>query len=219
MRIAVVGGGGHGRVIIDIVEKSRHFELVGILDSQLPIGHRVLGHEVIGRDDNLPMLIKQLQLEGLVIAVGDNWLRSQVAASIRSMSLGIEFPNAIHPSAQIGKDVKMGCGNVVMAGAAVNSNAAMGDFCILNTNCSLDHDCILGSFVSFAPNSCAGGNVEVGDYTAVCLGANVIHRIRIGPHTVVGAGSTVLNDISANSVAFGTPARTVRNRSEGDKYM
>ncbi len=178
-----------------------------------------MGYEVIGRDGDLPALIERQRLEGVVIAVGDNWRRSQVVASIRSMSLGIEFPNAIHPSAQIGKHVRMGCGNVVMAGAAVNSGTTIGDFCIMNTNCSLDHDCRLGSFVSFAPNSCAGGIVEVGDYSAVCLGANVIHQIRIGPHAVVGAGSTVLNDVSANSVVFGTPARKVRNRSEGDTYL
>lgn len=221
MRIAVIGGGGYGKVIIDIVEKAPpgQFTLLGILDSRLPMGERVLGYEVIGRESDLPTLMAERLLQGVVIAVGDNWLRSKLVDSVRSMTPDIAFPNAIHPSAQVGKNVRLGQGNVVMAGAVLNSNTTVGDFCILNTNCSVDHDAKLGDFVSFAPHSCAGGEVEVGDYTAVCLGANIIHQIRIGPHTVVGAGATVLDDLPPNTVAYGTPARKVRDRRAGDKYM
>lgn len=106
-----------------------------------------------------------------------------------------------------------------MAGAVVNSYSTVGEFCILNTNCSLDHDCRLGNFVSLAPNSCAGGTVEIGDFAAVCLGANVVHRIKIGANTVVGAGATVLKDLPANVLAFGTPARIIRERQPGEKYL
>jgi sugar O-acyltransferase (sialic acid O-acetyltransferase NeuD family) len=219
MKVVVIGGAGHGRVIIDILEKAGRFTLLGLLDAHLPIGENVLGYEVIGREDDLPSLIDQRQLQGVVIAVGDNWLRAKVVASVRAMAPNVAFPNAIHPSAQIGKNVRFGQGNVVMAGVVVNSNATVGDFCVLNTRCSVDHDARLGDFVSFAPNSCAGGNVEVGDYSAVCLGANVIHQVRIGPHAVVGAGATVLRDLPGNVLAYGTPARVVRERRPGDKYV
>jgi sugar O-acyltransferase (sialic acid O-acetyltransferase NeuD family) len=219
MNIIIKGGGGHGRVIIDIVEKSEQFNLLGVLDANLPHGTNVLGYEVLGNVRDLNRLTLEREVQGVVISVGDNWLRSKMASTILAAVPNIAFPNVIHPSAQIGKSVRLGHGNVVMAGAVINSGATIGNFCILNTNCSVDHDVILGDYVSFAPNSCAGGSVEVGDYAAVCLGSNIIDRIRIGAHTVIGAGSTVVNDMPANIVAFGTPARKIRDRDAGDRYL
>lgn len=219
LNIIIKGGGGHGRVIIDIVEKSGQFHLLGILDAQLPPGTNVFGYEVLGSLDDLNKLIIERQVQGVVIAVGDNWLRAKVTRSILLAAPHIAFPNVIHPAAQVGRSVCLGHGNVVMAGVVINSGATIGNFCILNTNCSIDHDVTLGDYVSFAPNSCAGGSVEVGDYSAVCLGANIIDRVRIGAHTVIGAGSTVLHEMPDNIVAFGTPARKIRDRIAGDKYL
>jgi sugar O-acyltransferase (sialic acid O-acetyltransferase NeuD family) len=219
MKTVIIGGGGHGRVIIDIVEKAAELKLVGIIDAQLPIGERILGYEVIGREKDLPQLIAERRIRGVVIAIGDNWVRSQVATLMQSLSLRLEFPNAVHPAAQLAKGVRLGRGNVIMAGCVINSNATIGDFCILNTNCSVDHDSRVGDFASFAPNACAGGNVTVGDYSAVCLGANIVHRCTIGAHTVVGAGATVLGDLPSRVVAYGTPARAVRERFEGESYL
>jgi sugar O-acyltransferase (sialic acid O-acetyltransferase NeuD family) len=219
MNIVIVGGGGHGKVVIDILEKAGGFHLQGILDSQLRVGDKVMGYEVLGTDSSIPDIVKERAIQGLVVAIGDNWLRSNLVTSIRSSLAGIEFPNAIHPSAQLARDVRLGRGNVVMAGCVVNSAATIGDFCILNTHCSVDHDSMLGNYVSIAPKACAGGNVHVGDYTSICLGANIIHGVKIGRHTVVGAGATVLNDLPSQVVAYGTPARVVRNRSPEEKVL
>jgi sugar O-acyltransferase (sialic acid O-acetyltransferase NeuD family) len=195
------------------------FNLLGLLDARQPLGHVVLGYEVIGRDSDLPALVQRQGVTGVVVAIGDNWLRAKVAANLRAAVPSIEFPNAIHPAAQLAKEVQLGEGNVIVAGAVVNSGTSIGNFCLLNTNCSVDHDCRLGDYASFAPNSCAGGNVELGEYTAVGLGANIIHGRQIGAHTVIGAGATALKDLPPNVVAYGTPARTVRSRQPGDRYL
>ncbi len=44
VRVAVIGGGGHGSVVIDIIEKLPQYTLVGILDSKLPPGTLNLGY-------------------------------------------------------------------------------------------------------------------------------------------------------------------------------
>jgi sugar O-acyltransferase (sialic acid O-acetyltransferase NeuD family) len=219
LNIVIIGGGGHGRVVIDIVEKSARFTLLGFLDARLSPGDTVQGYTVLGSDTELNRWIDEKQIEGVVIAIGDNWQRSKAAEAIRALAPGVAFPNAIHPAAQIARGVRMGHGNVVMAGATINSNTAIGNFCIFNTNCSVDHDSVVADYVSFAPNSCAGGSVRVGTCTAVCLGANVVDRVEIGEHTVIGAGATVLHDQPPRVVAFGTPARKVQDRCIGDKYL
>jgi sugar O-acyltransferase (sialic acid O-acetyltransferase NeuD family) len=218
MNVVIIGGSGHGKVVIDILEQTGKFHVLGILDAKIPSG-QVLGYPAIGNESELLAMIQTQQVEGLLVAVGDNWLRWKISNSLRTLSPDVKFPSAVHPSAQLARNVRLGQGTVVMAGCVVNSDTSIGDFCILNTHCSVDHGCKLGNYVSFAPHACAGGNVEIDDHTAVCLGANVIHGIKIGAHTVVGAGATVLKDLPSKVVAYGTPARVVRCRNIGDGYM
>ncbi|MNJ76943.1 putative acetyltransferase EpsM [compost metagenome] len=87
------------------------------------------------------------------------------------------------------------------------------------THASIDHDSRAGSFVTLAPKAGTGGNVSIGDYAAISLGASIIHGITIGGHTVVGAGSTVISDIPSHSIAYGTPAKIIRKRAEGERYL
>jgi sugar O-acyltransferase (sialic acid O-acetyltransferase NeuD family) len=217
--VVLIGAGGHGKVVIDIIEKEKAFSLLGLLDSRLTVDERLLTYQVLGSDTDLPTLYQQLNIYGAVVAIGDNWLRSEVVDRVRRTVPELIFVNCVHPSAQIASDVTIGAGNIIMAGCVVNSGTVIGNCCILNTGCSIDHDCVVGDYASFGPRSCAGGNVEVGSFSAVCLGANIIHRRKIGSHTVVGAGATVLTDLPSNIVAYGTPARQVRSRLPGDKYL
>ena len=102
-----------------------------------------------------------------------------------------------------------------MGGAVINSNTTIGEHCIVNTNSSIDHDCKMEVFSSLAPGVTTGGNVYIGEYSAISLGAKIIHNVVIGKHTVVGAGSTVLKNLPDNCVAYNTPAKIVRNRIAG----
>jgi acetyltransferase-like isoleucine patch superfamily enzyme len=106
-----------------------------------------------------------------------------------------------------------------MAGVSINACSSVGRFCILNTNSSLDHDSILEDFASLAPGATTGGNCRVGQFSAVSIGAVLIHGIHVGEHTVIGAGSLVMKSIESFVVAYGTPARAIRNREQGDKYL
>jgi acetyltransferase-like isoleucine patch superfamily enzyme len=107
----------------------------------------------------------------------------------------------------------------VMAGTVINSNSRIGQFCIVNTKASIDHDCRLDDFSSVAPGATLAGNVRVGRCSAICLGACVAEKVTIGSHSVVGAGATVLEDLPDGVVAYGTPARVVRERRPDDPYL
>ena len=170
--------------------------------SNLPAGGEVLGYPVLGSDSEVGELAEQHSLEGVVVAIGDNHVRSQVVASVTEKAPQLKFPSVVHPSAQIAKGVQIWRGSVIMPGVVVNSGTQIGEFCILNTNCSVDHDGVLGDFSSFAPNSCAGGTVHIGEFSAVSLGANLIHNVKVGSHSVIGAGATVVSDLPSNVVAY-----------------
>lgn len=106
-----------------------------------------------------------------------------------------------------------------MAGAVVNPGCQIGEFCIVNTNSSLDHDSVMDDYSSLGPRVATGGNVTIGAYSAICLGANIVHRVSIGAHTVVGAGATVLDNLPGLVTAWGTPARVTGSRNREDSYL
>lgn len=218
-RIALFGASGHARVVADVIERTGSCEIVGLIVSNLAPGTVCFGYRVLGSEMDLPALVQQHGIQAGSLAVGDNWGRSQFLERIERMCPALRFIAAIHPSAQIGRDVQIGDGTVIMAGAVVNSGSQIGPFCIVNTKASLDHDGRMGSFASLAPGATAGGNVEIGDFSAISLGASIIQGVRIGCHTVIGAGAVVVRDIPDRVVAFGVPAAVVRGRSPGDKYL
>jgi sugar O-acyltransferase (sialic acid O-acetyltransferase NeuD family) len=218
-RVALFGASGHARVVADMLERSGLFEIAGLIVSNLPAGTMCFGYCVLGSEMDLPGLIDQYGIQAGAIAVGDNWRRSQFLARIERVSPALRFVTAVHPSAQIGRDVTIGRGTVILAGAVVNSGSQIGPFSLINTKASLDHDGRMGSFTSLAPGATVGGGVEIGDFSAISLGASVIHRVRIGSHSVIGAGAVVIRDIPDRVVAFGVPAVVVRSRAPGDEYM
>lgn len=218
-KIVIIGASGHAKVIIDLVEKEGRYAIAGLLDISRKPDETVLGYPILGPEESLADWQEPLGITGGIIAVGDNWIRRKVADNMRKIKADFRFVTAIHPDASIGKEVSLGEGTVVMAGAVVNPVSRIGRFCILNTRCSLDHDSFMGDFASLAPGVTTGGNVSIGAYSAISLGANIIHGVSIGSHSVIGAGATVLEDIPDHTVAYGLPAVVVRERQKGEKYL
>jgi sugar O-acyltransferase (sialic acid O-acetyltransferase NeuD family) len=219
VRVVVIGCAGHARVVLEILESDKNFQVVGLLDTFKPITTSVQGYQVIGSDDDLPALFAANICDGVFVAVGDNWVRSQIVKRIKELVPHAQFVTAIHRSAQISPNVSIGSGTVIMAGVVVNTGCKIGEFCILNTSSSLDHDSTMKDFSSLAPRAVTGGTVEIGAFTAIAIGAVVSHAIKIGEHTVIGASATVLKEIPDLVVAYGTPARIIRKRSPGDRYL
>ena len=217
--LLIVGSSGHAKVIIDIVEKEGRYDIVGLLDAFKEKGSKVCDYEILGKEEDLPELMKKFSNVHVIIAIGDNHTRQLVYDKLLSVVPAVSFGNAIHPSAVIGRDVTWGKGIVVMAGATINSGSEIGDFTIINTQASLDHDGKMGAFSSLAPGVICGGNVSIGNFSAISIGATVKHGITIGEHSVIGAGSVVLKDCDKESVYYGAPARFIRKRAVGEKYL
>ncbi len=217
--IVLVGSSGQAKVIIDLVEKEGRYKMVGLIDAARSIGDSTLGYSVLGREIDLPALIVEYGLKGIIIAIGDNSVRAIVAATILELCPNLPFVTAVHPSASIGKQTTLGSGTVVMAGAVVNPCCQVGQFCILNTKASLDHDSVMEDFSSLAPGVTTGASCRIGTYSAVSIGTVLRHGITIGEHSVIGGGSYVTKDVEPFSIAYGTPARKIRARQQGEKYL
>jgi sugar O-acyltransferase (sialic acid O-acetyltransferase NeuD family) len=216
--IVVIGASGHAKVLIDVIEQQGYYNIVGLIDDFKARGTRLMGYEVIGPKDHIADLVAGGKVAGGIVAIGHNWVRHRVAQSIRERAPDFLFINAIHPSARVAREVRLGVGVAVMAGVSVNPGTYIGDFCFLNTNASVDHDNTLDDSGCLQPNAATGGNVKIGAFSVISMGANIIHGVTIGSHTVVGAGSTVLTDLPDFVVAYGTPCQVIRRREPEDSY-
>ena len=118
---------------------------------------------------------------------------------------------AIHPSAIIAEDVKIGTGSVIMAGVVINPGTVIGKNCIINTCSSLDHDNLLEDYVHISPGAHLAGTVTIKEGTWICTGAIVKNNITIGKNNIIGAGGVVIKDIiEENGTYIGVPARRIK---------
>lgn len=217
--IVVFGGGLHANVCIDIIEKESIYKIVGIIDSVAPIGAELYGYKVLGRQEDLNYLQLEYKFSAGLIAIGDNYSRGILRDFIVSKQPDFRFINAIHPTAIIGRNVRIGIGNVIMAGVILNPDSEIEDFCIINTGAQLEHNSFMGSFSHLSAGSVTGGKVKIGRFSTITLNVTILDRLTIGENTVVGSGSVVLKDLPDNVLAYGNPARIIRTREPGEKFL
>jgi sugar O-acyltransferase (sialic acid O-acetyltransferase NeuD family) len=218
-RLLVLGSSGHAAVLLDAIELSGAYEVVGCVDDTVPQGTVRRGYTVLGGLQAASKICADRSIDCVVVAVGDNWWRRRISAELAEQCPALKFPTVKHPSAVIAGSAQIGQGCAILAGSHIGPGSRLGDFCIVNTGASLDHDCTMEDFSSVAPGVFTGGLVHIGECSAVGVGASVSDRISIGRHTVVGTGAVVVRNIPDLVVAYGNPAKVQRRRVEGEQYV
>jgi sugar O-acyltransferase (sialic acid O-acetyltransferase NeuD family) len=206
MRILVLGAGGHGQVVADILlrmaDEGAGLTVAGYLDDNPSLtGQHLLGLKVLGRFADRP----SVPHDAVVIAVGSNRTRQRLATELTLQ--GERFVIACHPRAVIAPDVEIGPGSMVCAGAVINPASEIGAHAILNTGCTIDHHNRIGDYAHIAPGVHLGGDVLIGAGTLVGIGSSVLPRHSVGEWAVIGAGSVVTRNIPSRVTAMGIPAR------------
>jgi UDP-perosamine 4-acetyltransferase len=205
-KLVVIGGGGHAKVVINILHRCPQFEVIGCLD-HAPASRRVLNVEVIGEDTLLPQLHAQ-GVSHAFVAIGDNARRAALSHEVRK--LGFKLATLISPTATIVPDTELGNGVAIMDGVVIQPDARIGESSIINTRACVEHDCVIGRSVHIAPGCTLAGGVHVEALAFLGVGTVAIPGVRIGAGSVIGAGAVITGNIPPGVVAVGVPARIVR---------
>ena len=204
--IILLGGGGHAKVLIDLINTSGQFEISGILDTQLEIGIKVLNVSVIGGDNLLSGLYGK-GIRNVCIAIGsvkDNTRRRILFDKVKQM--GFLVPYLLHPQTIISKNVHFSEGVQIMAGVNVQTDSLFKENTIINTGAIIEHDCSIGSHVHICPGAVISGGCTVGDGTFIGAGVTVMQEINIGKCVTVAAGAVVVKDVPDRTMVKGVPA-------------
>ena len=196
--VVVIGGGGHGKVLIEALQRAG-VPVLGVLDPALVPGSRVLEVAVLGDD----RWLEGRAYEGfdLVNGIGSLPGKSEVRRQVfeRWRALGFRFAKVIHPAAIVASDVVLNEGAQIMAGAVMQPGVSVGADSIVNTRAAVDHDCRIGAHCHLAPGVTLSGGVSVGDGCHIGTGATVIQDITLGEASVIAAGATVFRNVAAGA--------------------
>lgn len=200
--IIIVGSGGHACVVADVLI-SMGLEVLGFIDVEVKVGHKVIGNlTVIGTDE----IFDEYKTDDIEVVIGVGFLpnsnlRHKLFNDMKKKHFDIR--SIIHPSAVIGREVKIGSGSQIFAGSILQPKVQVGNNTIINTAASIDHHSRIGDHSHVAPGAVICGNVKIGDMSFVGAGATVVHGVTIGDNVIIGAGVTVRKDISTGQVYRG----------------
>lgn len=197
--VIIIGAGGHGKVVADIIRKSGD-TVLGFLDDGREKGTEVYGASVLG---NVKDALEFTDAE-FVIAIGNNSVRKVLS------QMPLKYYTAIHPSAVIAEGAELGEGCMVTAGAVINSDAKVGRHSIINTCSVIEHDCFVADFAHVSPGAVICGTAKIGEGAWIGAGAVVKNNLLVCDGALVGAGAAVVKDITEQGVYAGVPAKKIK---------
>ncbi len=204
MNIAIIGNGGHSKVVKDIILSNKYLHIVGYLDDKFE-DYIIEGEMFYGPISAYQFLIDKYNEIKFIIAIGHNRTRKHL---VKKLDLEESlYITTVHPSAIISPSARIGKGTVIMANTVINADAVIGDHVIVNTGSIVEHDSIVNDFAQVSPHATLTGNIRLGEGVVIGAGATLIPNVKVGDWSIIGAGATVINSIPSNTTAVGIPAK------------
>ena len=189
-KIILIGGGGHCKSCIDVIEQEGRFTIAGIVDMPEKKQHNVLGHPVIGSDADLAELIKTFR--NVLITLG------QIKSPARRielfndlMRMGARFPVIQSPLAYVSPHAQVAEGTIVMHHALINAGARVGRNCIINTKALVEHDAAVEDHCHISTGAVVNGGVTIGSGSFFGSGAVSKEYTSIPANSFIKANSLI----------------------------
>ncbi len=188
--ILLVGGGGHCKAVIDVIEQENKFKIAGIVDIKEKIGEKVLGYKIIASDEDLKILSNEYKYAFISLGqIGNCGKRKGLFRQCKD--LGFYFPKIISPYAYVSKHSIIGEGTIVMHGAIINAGAKIGNNCIINSKALIEHDAEIEDNCHISTGAIINGGVKVKECSFIGSNTTTKQYITIQKNSFIKAGSVV----------------------------
>jgi len=187
-KILLIGGGGHCKSCIDVIEQENRFTIAGIVDVPEKQQETVLGYSVIGTDTDVAKLIKIFP--NVLITLGQiksPARRTEIFNDL--MDVGARFPVIQSPLAYVSRHAHIAEGTIVMHHALINAGASVGKNCVINTKALIEHDAVIEDHCHISTGAVVNGGVKIGSGTFLGSGAIVAESTSILSNSFIKANS------------------------------
>lgn len=215
-RLVVIGAGGFGRGVIDIVRAINklspepEWRLLGIYDDfPSAINLRRMDELSVPYLGVVPKVAPH-EPTWYVVGINNPNVRKSIVAKLDA--LGWWAASLVHPEASIETERPLGEGVIVRAGVRVATNSCVGRHVHLNYNVVLGHDVVLGDFVSVNPIASIAGEVHIGECSVVGTNATVLQGQSVGAGCIVGASACITKTFGPDLTLVGVPAQVVNRK-------
>ncbi len=194
-RVIIYGGGGLSKMIIETVRVLGCYQIVGVIDDNMPQGSDIIGSPVLGGADLLPELFGQgiRMAVNSVGGIGNYQVRLNVFRQLAQA--GFTCPAIVHPTAHIDPSARLSAGVLVLAQSYVSGNAFIGPGSLINNSVVVSHDCVLGACTNLSPGAMTAGDVYIGDFSQVGMNATINISVKVGSRCLIGNGATIKADV------------------------
>lgn len=206
--LILIGGGGHCKACIDVIETEGRFIIKGILDVKEKIGQKISGYPIIGTDNEIANLIE----EGCCFLITLGQIKSAKTRKSfynKLIELNAELVTVISSHARVSRNAKIGTGTIIMHHANISADVHVGENCIINTGSNLEHDTIIGNHCHVSTNAVINGNSKLGDEVFIGSGSIISNGITITDAVVIGIGTIIYRSIHQSGTFVGNPLRKI----------
>lgn len=187
-KLILLGGGGHCKSCIDVIEQEGKYEIIGILDVEELVGQKVLGYEYIGTDADISKFVHDYSFLITVGQIKTASIRQKLFSLLRKNSA--QIATVISPRAYVSKHADIGEGTIIMHDTLVNAAASIGENCIINTKALIEHDAVIEDSCHISTSAVISGGVVVkgGSF----FGSNAVSKeyVETSRNDFIKAGTT-----------------------------
>lgn len=199
--IILVGGGGHCKSCIDVIEAEGKYQIAGIVDMPQMIGKRVMRYPVIATDNDLSQLAKRYK--NYIVTVGQiksAAIRMRLFNELKRLNVNI--PVIVSPNAYKSKYSTVEAGTIIMHHVVVNAGVRIGRNCILNTKALIEHEATIGNHCHISTASVINGQCKIGDECFIGSNSVLANNIKIANKTILAAGSALLSSVKTEGGTY-----------------
>jgi sugar O-acyltransferase (sialic acid O-acetyltransferase NeuD family) len=205
-KIVLIGGGGHCKSVIDVIEHEGKFEIAGIVDVQEKVGQNILDYKVIATDQDLSFLAKKYKNFHISLGfIKSPALRIKIFEQVTS--LGINLPVIISSSATVSRYARISSGSIIMHQAIINAGATVGNNCIINSGAIVEHDSIIEEQCHISTGAIVNADCYIGKGSFIGSRACINRGLKVGSNVIVGSGSVVTKNAGNGQMLLGIPAK------------
>ena len=157
----------------------------------------------------LPRL-KSLGIGGFAIVSGATASRKRLFEAC--LEAGLDPVGLTHPTATVLEDARIARGCVIAARALVGVGASLEENCMIGMGSMIDRDCVVGSHASVGAGANLGAGTVLEARVFIGDGVVILAGRHVGAGAIVVSGSVVTQDVPAEAIAAGVPARLIRRK-------